>query len=109
MDTIGANVKTISTTFLLNNYYSNQYYFAGTPNNDIYNNGWSRVKEESLINRNKDSTWCDDDDLGGVGKGIKMKYMCGDSTARFIYSICIIVSSLSKEEFPSNDFIVVSV
>ena len=62
--------------------------FAGTVRNDRYNNYWSRVKEEYLINRNEDSIWCNYDDAGGIGKGIKVKYACWGSAA---VTICILL------------------
>ena len=49
----GAHFKPIHPAFLLNKDCSIQYYFSGTVRNDPFNNGWSRVKEDSLLTRGK--------------------------------------------------------
>ena len=107
--TTGAHHKPVNPAYLLNEDCSSQYYFAGTSRKDNINNAWARVTEESLINQNKYSMWCEDDDDSGICKGIRVKFLCGGSTAGFIYPICIIESQLSIGKFPSNDFVVVPV
>ena len=49
------------------------------------------------------------EDAGGVCKIIRVKYACGGSAAGFVSPICIIALQLSKEEFPSNNFVVVRI
>ena len=76
---------------------------------DHANNGWSRVKNESLSNRSKDAVWAPDQNNNNVCKGIRVKFACGGAAGAFIYSIGILVSGLSSNEFPSNDFKVIPV
>ena len=108
-DVTGSHFKPIFPAYVLNEDCSSQYYFAGTTINDTKTNSWARVKTASLENRNKDSMWSNNDTTEGVCKGIRIKYACGGSAAGFIYPICIIVSGLSKEELPKDDFTVVPI
>ena len=57
LDVIGVHFKPIFPAYILNEDYSSQYYFAGNCGKDSQNNNWSRVTTESLVNRNKYSTW----------------------------------------------------
>ena len=67
LTTAGSHVKTILRDFFLNEDYISLYCFTGTAKNDNHNNIWSRVKEELILNRNKDYIWRDDDtDVGGM-------------------------------------------
>ena len=84
--------------------WSIQYYFCGSVESDHGNNGWSRVEEKSSKSRDKNSLWSPDDSKNYICKGINVKFACGESAFGFMYPICLLISNLSEEEFPSNDF-----
>ena len=93
-----AHFKSTFPAYILNEDCSLQYYYAGTTQNDNINNGWARVKTDSLMSRNKDSMWSRNEATAGCCKGICVKYACGGLVAGFIYPIFIMVSGLSKDE-----------
>ena len=105
----GSHFKPILPAYLLNEDCSSQYYCSGSIKGDNVNNGWSRVSTDSLVARNKDSMWTPDESRDTVCKGIRIKFACGGSAGGFVYPICILVSNLSKDELPSNDFKVVPI
>ena len=54
-ETTGAHAQPTSPMYLLNEDCRSQYYFVGCADKYRHNNGWSKVKEESIIDRNKDA------------------------------------------------------
>ena len=73
------------------------------------NNGWSRVKTASLKSKNKDSMWSSNETTEGFCEGIRVNYACGDSSTGFIYSIYIMVLSLSKDKLQNDEFVVIPI
>ena len=105
----GSHFKPVHPAYVLNEDCSSQYYCSGSVKDDHAHNGWSRVKEDSLCARSKDAIWSRDEKKDMVCKGIRVKFACGGSAGGFVYPICIVVSNLSKTEFPSSDFKVVPI
>ena len=73
------------------------------------NNGWSRVTTESLVSKNKDAIWTSGDRSNNVYKEIRIKFACSGSVVGFVYPVAIVVSNLSKEELPNNQWIVIPI
>ena len=73
------------------------------------NNIWSRVTIELLVSRNKDDIWTLHDRYDNVCKGIMIKYSYGASSAGFLYPIVIVVTNLSKEELPNDQWLVIPI
>ena len=48
--------------------------------------------------------WTSDDTKNTTCKGVRVKFACGGSGAGNLYPIVILISNLSKDELPSNDF-----
>ena len=105
LNVTGAHFKPIFHAYILNEDCTSQYYFAGTSSN--YK--WARVTKNTIQNRNKDSMWSNTDSIDGICKGIRVKYACGGSAAGFLYPICIIISGLSKDEMPKEEFVVIPI
>ena len=68
-----------------------------------------RVTTDTLLNSNKNCAWSTNVTTEGVWKEIRIKYACGGSAAGVLYPICIIVSGLSKDELPNDEFAVVPI
>ena len=100
----GSHFKPILPAFLLNEDSSSQYYFSDSARNDCANSGWSRVKDDSLKTRGKDSLWTTGNNDKHPSSGIRVKFACGGSAGGFLYPICVLVSNLSSQELPSEDF-----
>ena len=60
-------------------------------------------------NRNKDSIWSNNHTTEEICKSTRVKYACGGSSTGCVYPICIMVSGLSKEELPNDDFVVIQI
>ena len=105
----GARFKHIPPAYILNEDCTTQYYFTGSQNNDLHNNGWAKVKTGSLKYRDRSSIWSDDLTKDAVYKGIHIKYACGGSAAGLIYLIYIVISNLSKAELLNEYFVVVPI
>ena len=108
-DVTVSHFKPIFLAFILNEDCSSHYYFSDTTLNDKEHNGWARVTTYTLLNRNKDPIWSNNDTTAGICKGIMVKYVCGGSATGFVYPICIIVSGLSKYELPNDKSVVVHI
>ena len=67
------------------------------------------MKTKSLTDRNNDCMWSHNDSTEGVYTGISISFACGGSAAGFVYTPFIIISGLSAEELPNDDFVVVSI
>ena len=102
----GAHFQPIMPHCLLNEDCTSQYYFTGSALNDASNNGWSRVSDDTLLARGKDSVWTNNENANTMFKAIRVKFACGGCGSGFIYPICILVSNLSLAELPTEDFYV---
>ena len=109
LDVTGAHFKPILPAYILNKDCSSQYYFVGDSCKNCTDNSWARVGIESLVSRNKDSIWSNNYSTKGLCKGIRVRYICGGSAAGFIYPICVIISSLSKDEIQQKEFVVIPI
>ena len=106
---IGSHFKPVLQAYILNEDCSSQYYYACSVKSDHGTKSYARVKDTSLQSRGRDSVWKVKDDQVKACNGIRVEFACGGSGSGFIYPICIIVSNLSSEEFPSNDFKVIPI
>lgn len=104
IDITGEYFKLLFPVYVLNEDCSFQHYFVGAFKDDHVNSEWPRVTTKSLTNRNKDSMQSKNDNDKGVYKGLRVKYSCGGFAAGLIYPIYIIVSGLSKDELPKEEF-----
>ena len=105
----GSHVKPILPAFLVNEDCTSQYYCSGSTKGDTGNNGWSRVTTESLESRDMDSIWSDDKTQNKMARSIRVKFACGGTGGGYLYPICILVSNLSKEHLPKDEFKVIPI
>ena len=105
----GSHSRPMFAGCVLNEYCSPQYYFSGTTINDPSHNIWARVNTNNIEIRKKYSMCSNNDTTEGICKGIRVKYTCGVYAAGFIYPIFIMVSGISKEELPNDEFAVVPI
>ena len=68
-----------------------------------------RVSEDSLDCQKTESVWTSSGRGSTIGKAIRVKFAFGASGDRFVYPICILVSNLSADVMPKDDFKVVPV
>ena len=103
----GTFVEPINPAFLLNEDCSSQYFYSGVAPNSNKDKSYSRVKVESIEDRNRSSIWINSDSSEEPCSGIRVKFACGGSAAGFVYPIVILISGLSDSEMPKDDFLVV--
>ena len=106
---IGSHIKPIHPAFLLNEDCSSQYYYAGTSIDSKNTTKMGRVDTQSLVDRNKSSIWRNADTEDVTCKGIRVKFACGGSGCGFVYPIVIVVSGLTKDELPEDEFLVIPI
>ena len=100
-------MQPINPAFLLNKDCSSQCFYSGIAPNANKDNSYSRVKVESIEDRNRSSIWINSDSTEEPCSGVRVKFACGGSAAGFVYPICILISGLKDSEMPSEDFVVV--
>ena len=105
----GTFVQPINPAFLLNEDCSSQYFYSGIAPNTNKDKSYSRVKVDAIDDRNRSSIWINGDSSEEPCSGIRVKFACGGSAAGFIYPICILISGLSDNEMPNEDFVVATV
>ena len=103
----GTFVEPINHIFLLNEDCSSQYFYSGLAPNSNKDKTYSRVKVESIEDRNRSSIWVNSDSSEEPCSGIRVKFACGGSAAGLVYPIVILISGLSDSEMPNDDFLVV--
>ena len=106
---IGAHIKPIHPAYLLNEDCSSQYYYAGTATDSKKQSKLARATTQTLLDRNKSSIWRNADTEDRTCKGIRVKFACGGSAGGFVYPVVIVLSGLSKDELPNDDFLVVPI
>lgn len=92
--------------FLLNEYYSSQYFNSGiTPNTNRYQSN-SRVNVYAIDDRNQNSIWINNESSEEPCKEVRIKFACEGSGVGYVYPICVLISRLSDNEMLSRCFIV---
>lgn len=64
------------------------------------------MSEASLLSRDKDSMWTNNESGSNMFKANRVRFACGGRGGDFMHPICILVSNLSDKEMPSIDFYV---
>ena len=105
----GTNFEPINTTFLLNEDYSSQYYYAGVVSQMSKDDSYYQIETKRVDDHNRRYMWTKSKSHNEIVSGIIVNFACGDSVTGYVYPIIILVSGLSDTEILNDDFNVIHV